>query len=231
MAHLIVLKCPNCGSLLEKGQSKCSYCGAELILLPDQSMYKFRNEAMCPKCGAVNEKSSWFCVSCSTVLTQDVEMLRELQKKHAFAQERAKGFMPDWMIQELEPQEYIYFVVKLRGEDDFYAVTDKRIIKSKDGEFQEARLSEAVSVGQAQVRTRQGFFDTSVEGVFEVDTFHGSIVFDGFGVHGGKDCGIFRAWVQRALENHNLRKKDARALLLNLSLDGEVGQKKSQIES
>jgi hypothetical protein len=217
---MVVLRCPNCGALLDRGQMKCQYCGAELILLPDGSSFRFRSETVCPKCGTINEKSSWFCVGCNTILTKDVEMLKELQRKIRFERERAVSYMPSWMREKIEPDEYVYFVFKMR-DNDFYAVTDKRIIKSKHGKYEEAPLSEVVSIGPPQVKTGFGFFTPSVTSFFEVNTFHGTVVFDGFGVQDAQFCGTLNAWVKIALENHNTRKKDARALILKLPLSQE----------
>ena len=41
MVQPVALKCPNCGALIEKSTMKCQYCGAELILLPDSSSFRF----------------------------------------------------------------------------------------------------------------------------------------------------------------------------------------------
>jgi predicted RNA-binding Zn-ribbon protein involved in translation (DUF1610 family) len=218
MARVVALRCPNCGAFLERGQMKCQYCGAELILLPDGSSFRFRSEMVCPNCGAINERSSWFCVSCNTILTKDVEMLKELQRKIRFEQERAKTFMPLWMREKIGPDEYIYFVFKIK-EDDFYAVTDKRLIKNKHGRYEEASLSEVVGISPIQTRAEPGVFAPKVTGFFEVNTFHGTIIFDGFSVQDAQYCGIFHSWVNIALNNHNTRKKDVRALILKLPLD------------
>jgi len=203
-----------------KETMKCQYCGAELVLLPDGSAFKFRSETVCPKCGAVNEKSSWFCVSCNTVLTKDIDMLKELQKKIRFEQERAISYMPSWMREKIEPDEFVYFVFKIGG-NDFYAVTDKRIIKSRHGKYEEAPLKDVVSVGPPRVKTGLGIFVPSVTSFFEVNTFHGTIVFDGFGMQDAQFCGILNSWVKFALKNHDARKKDVRLLILNLPLGQE----------
>lgn len=215
MAKVTALRCPNCSALISRDQNKCEYCGAGLIISPDGSFFSFRSQSKCPKCGAINEASSWFCVNCRTILTKDTDMLKELQKKLKFEQERAKGFMPLWMREKLEPDEFIYFVFKLRGKDNFYAVTDKRIIKNKSGKYEESPLSEVVSMSNPQVKT--GFF--SVSSFFRVNTFHGTIVFDGFSVEDAQYCGILNAWMKAALENYNLRKKDVRALVISLPIE------------
>jgi hypothetical protein len=222
MAHIAVLKCPNCGALLERGQTKCQYCGAELVLLPDGSSFRFRSETVCPKCGAINEKSSWFCVSCNTILTKDIDMLRELREKIKFEQERTiSSYMPSWMREKIEPDEFVYFVFKMGG-DDFYAVTDKRIIKSRHGKYEESSLKEVVSVGPPRVKTGFGIFAPSVTSFFEVNTFHGTIIFDGFSVQDAQFCGTLNAWIKIAVENYNTRKKDVRALILKLPLNSQV---------
>lgn len=210
----VALKCPNCGGLLERDNKKCVYCGAEVVLSPDASFFRFRSEMACPKCGNINEKSSWICLNCNAILTKDIDMLKELQGKIKFEQERTKtNFMPSWMREKLEPDEFIYFVVKMGG-DIFYAVTDKRVIKNKLGNFEEAPLSEVVSIDPPTFRP----VSHSVTGWFEVNTFHGTITFDCFGVGDARLCGTLHAWVNKALTNHNLRKKDPRAILINLRL-------------
>lgn len=214
MAHIIVLRCPNCGASIEKGQMKCQYCGAELVLLQDGSSFKFRSETTCPKCGAINEKSSWFCLSCNEILTKDVDMLRELQKKIKFEQERIKsGYMSSQMREKLEPDEFIYSLVNFKNSDNIYIITDKRIIKNKNGKYEEALLSEVVSFGPLQTK---GLFNSTM--FFDVNTFHGTMIFNGFDIFNATNCGTFYGWVKRAINNHNARKKDTGALILKLTL-------------
>jgi hypothetical protein len=210
MAHIVALKCPNCGAFLEKGQMKCQYCGAELILLPNGSSYRFRGEHICPTCGAINERSSWFCLSCNTLLTKDIDMVRELKEKIRFEQERAKSLAPEWLKQKLSPDEYIYFLVCGSNPK---IVTDKRVIMEKHGE-QEYPLSDIVSVGPFHLET--GFWQN--KWVFEMNTFQGTVILDfsGLDFQAGK---TFYDWLNVALMNHNSRKKDVRALILHLPLD------------
>lgn len=156
MAHITALRCPN--------------CGAELVLLPDGSSFRFRAETVCSKCGAINEKSSWFCVNCNTILTKDIDMLKELQKKIRFERERAISYMPSWMREKIEPDEFIYFVFKMGG-NDFHAVTDKRIIKSRHGKHEESSLKEVVSIGPPQVKTGFGIFVPSVTSFLRLTHF------------------------------------------------------------
>lgn len=221
MTQVIALKCPNCGAPLKRGQMNCEFCGAGLVLLPDGSSYRFRDESVCPNCGAIREKSSWFCVSCNTIFTNDTEMLTELQRKIRFVQDRAKEGLPSWMRKKLEPNEFIYLVVTVNG-DNFYAVTDKRVIKNKNRKYEEHPLSEVVSVGDPETGWPKGFFDfftlTPPTSHFEVNTFKGSMVFDEFGIGDQGTC--FNLWinVHKALTNHNHRKKDYRSLILQLPL-------------
>ncbi|MEM3673295.1 MAG: zinc ribbon domain-containing protein [Candidatus Bathyarchaeia archaeon] len=228
MAQIIVLKCPNCGALLDKEQMKCQYCGADLVLSPDGSYFIFRAEATCPKCGAINEKSSWFCMGCNTILTKDTDMLKELQKKIRLEQESMISCMPSWMGEKLEPDEFIYFVLYEEiGGNNFYAITDKRIIKSRHGKYEEALLSEVVSIGP--VRTKQvvrafvppviGFFHVEI-GFFKVNTSRGTTIFE-FEGYEVLACGIFHAWTTIALENYTAQKKDVKALILKLPLGVE----------
>jgi RNA polymerase subunit RPABC4/transcription elongation factor Spt4 len=226
MSGLVALKCPNCGSFLERGQMKCQYCGAELVLLPDGSSLRFRGERTCPNCGATNEFSSWFCTNCGAVLTEDTDMLREFQSKIKFEQERTKSFLPSWMNEKIEPNEYIYFSLYwTKGGNNFYIITDKRIIKSKDGSYVDIPLSEVVGIGDPKVKV--GFFLPSTS--FEVNTFQGTIVFD-FGddaANCGKLCGIMR----KAVANYNCRKKDVKALILSLDLGVDYSKMKVHFES
>ena len=53
---------------------------------------------------------------------------------------------------------------------------------------------------------------------FVVNTFEGTIVLGDFNRLDARSCGTFYAWVLRAVQNHNLQKKDARVILLNLKL-------------
>lgn len=216
MAKVIALRCPNCGGYISREQNKCNYCGADVIISTDGSCFSLRSQSKCPKCGAVNEASSWFCANCGTILTRDVDMLKELQKKIRFEQKRTESCMAPSMKEKLEPDEFIYYVFYwTKGGDRFYAITDKRIIKSRAGKYEEAPLSEVVSIGDPQVKT--GFF--SVSSFFEVNTFNKTMVFDGFGVGDAAHCGKLCGTMRIALENHNLRKKDIRAVILSLNLE------------
>lgn len=215
LTSVAVLRCPNCRTLLKREQTKCEYCGAELILLPDGSAFRFRSEMTCPKCGAIIEKSSWFCMNCNTILTKDVEMLKELQRKIKFKQERViSSYMPPWMREKIESDEFIYFVLKGEGEE-FYAITDKRIIKNRSGEYEEAPLSEVVSVSPIQVKT--GFFISKY--FFEVNTFHRTIIFDLPAIENNAQWSTtLHNWILTAIDNYNSRKKDVRASILRLPL-------------
>jgi len=196
----------------------CEYCGAGLVLLPDGSSYRFRDESVCPNCGATSEKSSWFCVNCYTIFTNDIEMLTELQRKIRFEQDRAKEGLPSWMKKKLEPNEFIYLVVTASG-DNFYAVTDKRIIKNRNKKYEAYRLSEVVSVGHCEVKMPKGLFDFSLPtSYFDVITFKGSMVFDEFGMGDERTCIDLWKNVHTALANHNYRKKDFRSIILSLPL-------------
>lgn len=219
-AEVIALKCPSCGAGVERETMKCRYCGSELVLLPDGSSSKFRFEMLCPKCGAINEKSSWYCSNCKTILTKDIEMLRELKKKIAFEQEKIKT---PWMRENLEPGEYIYYVFTFK-DGDFYAVTEKRLIKKKKGQFEQAQLTDVVGFGAIST-TYEGLLKIVSKTSFEMDTFQGKIVFDDFSA---SECLLmvpFRSSIREALSNHNLRKKHVNSVILSLPLGDEVGQK------
>ena len=57
---------------------------------------------------------------------------------------------------------------------------------------------------------------------FEVNTFHGPVEFYGFdGVYDNDACVRLCWWIKKAVENQNLRRKDIRAQIMKLKLDGE----------
>ena len=216
MSKAVALKCPNCRAALNKDQLTCQYCGAESRLLPDGSTLKFKGEITCPKCRSINEKSSWFCPSCHTILTKEIEMLKETQRKNRLEEDKIKQTLPPQTRDRLDPDEFIYFIFEL--DNGAYTITDKRLIKNRNGVYQEAKLSEITSVGQPQVKKGLGVFVSNITLYFVVNTLEGTIVLGDFNRSDAKSCGTFYAWVLRAIQNHNLQKKDARAVLLNLKL-------------
>jgi len=211
--EVIVLRCPNCGALIKREKNKCEYCGAELILTSGGS-FSFRFQSVCPSCGNINEKSSWFCVNCKKILTTDIDMLKELQKKEFLMRLKIKYSIPFWMMEKLEDDEFVYHVFssRIKGEDEFYVVTDKRIMKR----YEEVPLGEALSVSKPK-------FGSS----FEVSTLDKDIVFE---FDNALDCELFRANVKAAIENHDLKKKDIRVLLSQLQLGQEEKFKKIAME-
>lgn len=215
MAKTNALRCPNCNALVSRKKHRCEYCGAELVLSPDGSFFSLRFQNQCPKCGAISEASSWLCVNCRTVLTKDVEMLKKLQKKIKFEQGRTRSFLPSWMREKLEPNEFIHFCFYwTKDGNQFYVVTDERIIKSKAGKYEESPWNEVISVGDPQVRL--GAFAPST--FFEVNTSKGTVLFDGFGVKDAANCGKLYGTMRTTLDNYNQGKKDIRAIILALNL-------------
>jgi len=207
---------------------KCQYCGSESILLPDGSSVKFRSEVMCPKCGAVNDKSSWFCTSCSTVLTSDSNVLKELKKKIAFIQEDTRNSVPPWLKQKLLPDELIYFFYSLK-KGDFYLVTNRRMLKCTKSTFREARLCDVVSVGDVHIDPGLSILSGYMYlARFNVQTFQGDVIFEtSISVVAPSQVGDFKtlhSWATQALQNYNQRKKDIRELILRLKLEQENDQ-------
>ncbi len=216
MSKVALLKCPNCGARLDKDQLTCQYCGAESILSTDGSTLRFKSEINCPKCGFINEKSSWFCTVCHTILTKDIEPIKEMQRKIRLEEDQVKQSLPLETRYRIDPNEYIYFSFKLGN--GAYIITDKRLIKNRNGVYQEAKLSEITNVGQPQVKRGLGVFASNITLSFVVKTFNGTILFGDFSRLDANSFGTFYAWVIRAIRNQNSRKKDARALLFSLQL-------------
>jgi DNA-directed RNA polymerase subunit RPC12/RpoP len=209
----MIWECPVCGGKLTQ-QSKCSFCGAELVPQPDGTTLKVKNENPCPKCGSINDSASWFCVNCGSLLTEKLDILKNLQKKIRFEQERVKNdFLPQWMKDKISCEEYIYYCISF-GNNDFYAITDEKLIKSKKGQYQEIKLNDIVSLDQMKFIPKI----LSPIGYFIVNTYSGPVKFDDFKAMDAKSMGTFYGWIQNAVKLNDLKKKDPRALILRLDL-------------
>ena len=217
MSQIVALKCPNCGGLVARNEMKCEYCGAELIALSDGSSFGLKNQSACPQCGEKIEASSWFCPNCSTILIKDIEVLRRLQKKVRFLTEGTKQEflkkVPSSFAKGLEADEFFYMTLSREQGDNFFGVTNKRIIKFKDGEYTEIPLSDVVGV--YPIRAKTGAFipfvpiPPKVTLEFEVSTFNGIKKIDG--LKGNPQyCGMF--W-GRLLLLLLIMKKERRILL------------------
>jgi len=73
-------------------------------------------------------------------------------------------------------------------------------------------------VGQPQVKRGLGLFVSNITLFFVVSTFDGTIMLGDFSLLEASPFGTFYACEIRAVQNHNLRKKNAKAALLNLQL-------------
>jgi predicted RNA-binding Zn-ribbon protein involved in translation (DUF1610 family) len=228
MAQIISLKCPNCGGLAERNQMKCQYCGAELIILADGSSFAFKNQLSCPQCGARIEASSWFCPCCNKILTQNVEMLRRLQKKIKFSNEENKKELlrkvPSDCMKPLEPDEYFYCSLSKEQGENYFGITNKRLIKFKDGNYLEIPLSEIVSVYPLSAKANTSVVNlflpipSKITLQFEVATYQGVQKIDG--IQGTPAyCGMFWASVALALTNYEQGKTDIRHVIMNLPLE------------
>jgi hypothetical protein len=143
-------------------------------------------------------------------------MLKERQNKLKFERNnQINKYMAPWMNDRIQPDEFIYFVYKLKGKENFYAVTDKKFVKNMDKKYIEAPLSEVTSINNATVK--KSFL--SISTFFIVNTLKGQIVFDGFSVGEAANCGTLIATMRKALANHNSREKDERAIIISLNLD------------
>jgi len=223
--------CPKCGKEIEAtsttGQNICPSCGVVEPVTQVQS--KPSEDKYCQYCGKELPIGASFCLNCGIPIKP--EMLIELQKKTRFQQERAKSYLPSWTRERLDPNEFVHFSFRMKGDefydlagkrfvkgDVFYLVTDKRIVKNKGGKYEEHPLSEVVSIGDLQNRrVDSGLFDISVIDFFEVITFQGSMVFE-FDMKDAGSCVDFHTAARKALENHTFRKKDPRLVILQLPL-------------
>ena len=186
---------------MPSGKMKCEYCGADLFLAPDGRSYRFRSEVMCPKCGALTEASAWFCPKCETVLTKDIGRVKEHQNRIKVDQENARKALPSWIREKLENDEYVYSVFTFKNMGDFYAATNKRVIKSLDKKYYQATYGEITLIGRVEQRLRGGL--GQYEHAFDVDTINGGkIVFDGFPNSALNDCYKLNQDMNTAMHYH-----------------------------
>ena len=229
LSYIAALKCPNCGGLVARNEVKCQYCGADLILMPDSSSFALKNQSVCPKCEAINDKSSWFCPNCSTILTKDIEMLKRLQKKLKYMdEENRQEFLrkvPSSFIKDLEPDEHFYCTLSREQGGNFYGVTNKRIIKFKDGNYTEIPLGDVVNVypirSKIETRSLLSVFlpiPTQMTLEFEVSTYNGIIKIDGLKGTPAY-CGSFYGFVMIAVDNYEKGKKYVAHSILKLPLE------------
>jgi hypothetical protein len=73
--------------------------------------------------------------------------------------------------------------------------------------YKEVLLSDVVSISTIGTKAGISLFIPSITSYFEVNTYSGTLTFDGFGIGDIQNCAIFRHWVEQANSNHNLRKK------------------------
>lgn len=206
---------------MKREQMKCQYCGAETVLRSDGSSI-LRTISACPQCGSPVEKSSWFCLTCNTVLTNDSRKLNymlQLQKELRYKQLCTRDCLPSEIVSELEADEFIYDAGVIQEGNDFFALTDKRLIHYKDGVLQKIPWSEIVSVTPVIRGESSGLFSRpAMTYYFEVYTLDGTIVFEGIEK---QTSGItFRNAVFSALSSYNSRGRDVRAIIWRLPLHG-----------
>ena len=201
-----------------------------MVLQPEASSFRFRNQSSCPSCGAINESSSWFCVNCNTILTKDVDILKKLQSRIRFGQQEMKQELrkkvsPSF-INDLHSDEYFYSTLSKEQGDNFYGVTNKRLIKYKDGKYTEIPLSEIVGVYPPSAKVETSFLSyfapllskPQVKLAFDVSTYHGIEKFDGI-VGNPTMCGLFIGLVNKALSDYVSGKKFVAHVILDLPLE------------
>lgn len=229
MTQITVLKCPNCGALFSRNELKCKYCGAEVVLSPDSSSLTLRNQSACPKCGAANEKSSWFCLNCGTILTKDTEMLKRLQRKLRFIEEEMKKEFVNKVHPkiDLEPEELFYSTLSREQGENFYGVTNKRIMQYINNEYSEILISDIVAVYPPKVKSSSSSSILRVfvpipqkfEMRFEIDvmTYHGLKKLEE--IKGNPNyCGLFYGCVLRTVDEYEKGKKNVMNFILRLPL-------------
>jgi len=216
----MIWECPICHKQINQN-SICSFCGAELIPFLDGRTLKIKTENPCPKCGAIIDESCWYCINCNTKFTEKIEMLKNLQKRIRFEQERIKKeFLPSWMEKNLDKGELIYYCFSFKPKgNDFYVITDSKLIKSKNGHYQEIKLKDIVSIGNLEVETNifSAAFGLSV-GHFSVNTYSGTIIFDGFKQLDARSMGTLSGMIKNAVNNFSLKLLDSRKKILLLNL-------------
>jgi len=140
-----------------------------------------------------------------------------LQKKVKFGQDQQKQELqrkvPSSFIRDLEPDEYFYATLSREQDENFYSVTNKRIIKYRNGEYTEIPLNEVVEVFPVRGKVDSPSLATAFIPIvnvltrpqatleFEISTFHGIEKIDG--MKGTPQyCGMFWRMTMIAVDDY-----------------------------
>ena len=208
-------KCPNCSAPISYGTLKCKYCGAYLVL--QNNALSLKTLTACPECDAPIGVGSFICVNCGKILTtnsKELDMLKMLQERIQFNQNKLLNSVFNIVRERLEPKEYIYFVIGTRGvfwkgTDKQAVVTNKRIVRYQNGKFSDIHYGDIVSISKPIDQTPRDFILAGSYSV--VITTHEEdipFLFSDLPTAEG-----FSREANLAYNNSTLKKKDINALL------------------
>jgi len=214
---IVALKCPNCGALIPRESMNCEFCGASLILTPDKTTLTPQQTSSCPKCANPVASGSWFCAKCGEVLTEDVEHLKQIQKKAVFVQEDLRRKYPE-ACSLLKPEEFIYFLHHHKAflVDEYYVATDKGLLvfnaHKKTSVY--VPLSDITAIGKIYNAGSAPFTH-----LFKVQTFKQTFTL-GFGHDRDSlsNAMQFHRALHKAVNDYTLQKIDIRAIPRSLKI-------------
>jgi hypothetical protein len=119
-------------------------------------------------------QGSWFCPKCLAVLAKDEHPLKETQRRVIFQQERLRKFMPIEIASQVEPREFVHYV--LYGKAPDFVVTEKRMLTYDKTGVHEYPWKDVVSIGQPFNKLHQ--FGNYYSHHFTLVTFQGDFTFN-----------------------------------------------------
>lgn len=200
------LRCPNCGAMVSRETMKCKYCGANLVLVQDK--LTLRNTMSCPKCGTSNGEGSFLCVNCGEVLTENVQFLKEVQKRIRFDQKRTREELSNKIKGVLEQDEFIKYSHYFARH--YFVITERRILMHQDTVFGK-RFWEAPWDEIASISSPIPIFGGTKVIVTTFDGKEEKFEFLGIATR-------FSVEAKNGLNDHMLGKKDIRAQIYRLNL-------------